>query len=439
MNYKINSKEFYNRQNHEIKRFLNNEKKTLHICINKESLDTGINQGLLELLILDDEIDAVSQIAKLENNNFDLIIITDLFEVTDDIYKLLKIVRMKLSTSGKVLVSTINPKWRLILNFFEVINIKNSLRRSSNTKLKKIISLARSCGLESNYFYTKQIFPFRIFGIGRLLNKVFELVLFKFNLGIKSYILFSNISTTERKMTKSVIIPAKNETKNLELLFRDFPNLTKLNEVVLICAESKDDTLEVSKILAERYQTLNINVIEQKSYGKGGAVFEALEYTTGELIAILDSDISLDPKTLSSFFEIIEFGHGDFVNGTRLIYPIENKSMRFLNKLGNYFFKFAVSVVIRNNLSDSLCGTKVFRRSHVEMLKKWRKELGELDPFGDFDFLFSAAYYGEKILEYPVHYKARVYGETQINRFRDGLKLIFYFLKSFSKFNSSIN
>ena len=179
--------------------------------------------------------------------------------------------------------------------------------------------------------------------------------------------------------------------------------------------------------------------MQQVSKGKAGAVFEALEHTTGELIAILDSDISVEPETLPSFFEIIESGHGDFVNGTRLIYPIENKSMRFLNRLGNKFFKFAVSSVIRNPLSDSLCGTKVFRRSHINRIISWRKDLNNLDPFGDFDFLFSAAYYGEKISEYPVHYKARIYGKTQINRFRDGFKLIYYFFKSFSKFNSSIN
>ena len=195
----------------------------------------------------------------------------------------------------------------------------------------------------------------------------------------------------------------------------------------MICAESKDNTFEVSNKIAKEKSELKINVIEQKSKGKAGAVFEALDHTTGDLIAILDSDISVEPATLPSFFEIIESGHGDFVNGTRLIYPIENKSMRFLNRLGNKFFKFAVSAVIENPLSDSLCGTKVFKRSHVNKLMNWRKDLNNLDPFGDFDFIFSAAYYGEKISEYPVHYKARIYGKTQINRFRDGFKLIYYF------------
>ena len=129
-------------------------------------------------------------------------------------------------------------------------------------------------------------------------------------------------------MSKSVIVPAKNESKNLEILFEDFPNLDSLNEIILICAESKDNTFDVSKKISQEKPNLKIKVIEQESKGKAGAVFEALEHTTGELI-ILDSDISVEPKTLLSFFEIIESGHGDFVNGTRLIYPIENKSMSF--------------------------------------------------------------------------------------------------------------
>ena len=105
----------------------------------------------------------------------------------------------------------------------------------------------------------------------------------------------------------------------------------------------------------------------------------------------------------------------------------------------NYFFKTfeAYNIVIKNNLSDALCGTKVFKKSHIENIYEWRNKLNQLDPFGDFDLIFSAAYCGEKILEYPVHYKARIYGTTQIKRFRDGFKLAIYFIKSFALFNNS--
>ena len=438
MNLKINSSKFYERQNSEIKRYLNSNKKTLHVCMSQSNIIID-NDKKFEEIVLSKITDETNKINELDNGFFDLVIITDLFEISYDIYNLLKIVNNKLKPGGKVLISTLNPKWRLVASFFEILKVKNFFKRSSNTKLKKITSVARAANFEINYFYTKQLFPFQLFGLGNVLNKFLELIFFKFNLGIKSYILFSKISNSSEIMSKSLIIPAKNEEKNLEVLFEKLPHIEKLNEIVLICAESQDNTLQVANSLSSKYEKLNIKVFEQNSSGKAGAVFEGLTNTTGELIAILDSDISVEPETLNSFFEIIENGNADFVNGTRLIYPLEEKSMRYLNKLGNKFFQFIVSLITRSKLSDSLCGTKVFKKTHIEKILLWRKELNKLDPFGDFDFLFSAAFYGEKIVEYPVHYKARVYGKTQINRFRDGFKLIIYFIKSFAKFNSSLN
>ena len=112
--------------------------------------------------------------------------------------------------------------------------------------------------------------------------------------------------------------------------------------------------------------------------------------------------------------------------------------MRYLNKLGNNFFQFFISKVIFYNLSDSLCGTKVFKKSSISNLKNWRNEQPIKDPFGDFDMIFNASFEGSSIVEIPVHYRSRIYGKTQISRFRDGFKLIIYFLMSFKKLNSSI-
>lgn len=155
------------------------------------------------------------------------------------------------------------------------------------------------------------------------------------------------------------------------------------------------------------------------------------------MITILDSDISVEPETLKEFFEIIENGYADFINGTRFIYKMEEGAMRKLNSLGNIFFQAIISVVISRNLTDSLCGTKVFKKEMIEKLFKWKKMLKVSDPFGDFDLIFTAAYFGYKITEYPVHYKSRVYGSTQISRFRDGVRLLFYFLNSIFVFHTS--
>jgi glycosyltransferase involved in cell wall biosynthesis len=236
---------------------------------------------------------------------------------------------------------------------------------------------------------------------------------------------------------KSVVVPAKNEEKNLMPLFERLAKTNLEAEYILVCAESKDKTLEAAYEVKDKFKNMNINVFEQKSNGKANAVFEGFEYSNGEVISILDSDISVDPERLVDFFEIIENSNADFVNGTRMIYPMEKNAMRYLNKLGNNFFQYFISKVIFYNLSDSLCGTKVFKKSSLENLKEWRFSQRIFDPFGDFDMIFNAAYEGATIVEIPVHYRSRIYGKTQISRFRDGFKLIIYFLASFKKLNSS--
>ena len=240
-------------------------------------------------------------------------------------------------------------------------------------------------------------------------------------------------------LSKSIIIPAKNEEKNLDPLLSRIPNFESKYEIIIICAESQDNTVKKAYEIQNRLSELDIKVMIQESKGKGGAVFEALKITNGELIAILDSDISVDPETLTDFFQILEYGNGDFVNGTRFIYKKQYGAMRNLNSLGNIFFQAIISLVINAKLSDSLCGTKVFKKSQVKKILEWQKLLKIKDPFGDFDFIFSAAFSGNKIVEYPIHYRARVYGSTQISRFKDGFRLLFYFINSFIIFNSSKN
>ena len=180
-------------------------------------------------------------------------------------------------------------------------------------------------------------------------------------------------------------------------------------------------------------------VFEQSKNGKANAVWEAIEQAKYDAIAILDADISVDPEELTNFFEVLENTNCDFVNGTRLMYPMEDSAMRYINKIGNRSFQYIISKVIGINLSDTLCGTKIFKRSRIDSIYSWQKKLYISDPFCDFDLIFSSAYSGAKILEYPVHYRSRKYGKTNISRFRDGWKLILYLFNSLILFKSSRN
>jgi len=424
-------------QNHikELQRYIQTSGKSIHLISEKNRSIDKFEEITDQLLLVNDN-DLVKSLNSIEEK-FDLVIITDLFELTDDIYSVLKIIKKILTPNGKLLVNSVNPKWNVILKLFEKLQLKTYTKDRAYIHPKKISNIAKSDGFELNQYYSRQIFPFRMLGIGKLINKILEVVLLPFNIGIKNYMIFSYYKSSNVNNSKSIIIPAKNEEKNLVPLIKRIPVFDEKYELVVVYGNSEDKTEEIVLDLENLFPDINIKVLKQSSNGKANAVWEAVEVCDMELIAILDSDQSVDPETLKYFFEILESGNADFVNGTRLIYPMEDKAMRTINTFGNKIFQFLISLVIRQRLTDSLCGTKVFKKSNINKIKIWQDTLSSRDPFGDFDLIFSAAYAGDKILEYPVHYRARIYGETQISRFRDGFKLIKYFLESFYLFNFS--
>ena len=424
-------------QNHikELERHTQAFNKSIHLISRKNRSINKFENVTEELLLVDDN-NLIKTLNSIQGS-FDLVVITDLFELTDDIYSVFKSIANILNPDGKLLVNSVNPKWNAVLKIFEKLQLKTASQDRAYIHPKKIINIAKSDGYELNQYYSRQLFPFRIFGLGKIVNKILEVILLPLNVGIKNYMVFGSYKIENQIKSKSIIIPAKNEEKNLIPLIKRIPHFNEEYELVVVYGDSKDKTEEVVLNLENVFPELNIKVLKQSSNGKANAVWEAVEVCDMELIAILDSDQSVDPETLEHFFEILENGNADFVNGTRLIYPMEDKAMRIINTLGNKIFQFLISLVIKQKLTDSLCGTKVFKKSSVKKIKYWQNSLSSKDPFGDFDLIFSAAYAGDKILEYPVHYRARVYGETQISRFRDGFKLIKYFLESYYLFNIS--
>ncbi len=434
--FKLKSDTYRKRHENEINRFIVENSKWINIIRNNKanSIETIKDKNIY---IADIEADKKNSFDSLGNSYYDLIVLTDIFELSDDVYSLLTILKNKLNQDGKFLLTTVNPKWNALLLFFEKLKLKEQTKPRSYIHHKKINLIAESVGLEQIQLFNRQIFPFKLFGIGTLLNKLLEVVFGRINLGINNYMLFTKKEKLKKTYKKTIIIPAKNEEKNLQPLFERIPKLSGKVEYIFICGPSKDKTLEASHKIKNSNPDLDISVFNQKTKGKGNGVIEAIKRSKGDLITILDSDISVEPETLKEFFEIIENGYADFINGTRFIYKMEEGAMRKLNSLGNIFFQAIISIVISRNLTDSLCGTKVFKKEMIEKLFNWKKMLKVSDPFGDFDLIFTAAYFGYKITEYPVHYKSRVYGSTQISRFRDGVRLLFYFLNSIFVFHTS--
>ncbi len=430
---KVSSTTFYLRHHNEINKYISDKEKTLYITGSspKKSLNLGES---IDVLVIDLENNIESQLESL--NEYSLIVVTDIFELIDDVYIFLQKISNNLTEDGKLIISTINNIWSPILKIFEIMRLKNLSSDRSYMPIKKLHVIGRSAGFEKINFYTRQYIPFKLIGVGTIINNSLEALFIRFNLGIRTYLVFKKETKSDRTyLSKSIIVPAKNEEGNLELLIERIPHLGENCEIIIACGASKDRTLEVANSISKK--DFEITVIEQSENGKANAVWEALDICKGDVIAILDADISVEPEKLTDFFEIIELDRADFVNGTRLIYSMEKGAMRFLNVLGNRLFQRFISIIIRQPLTDSLCGTKVFKIDQKVDIKNWQNTINLKDPFGDYDLLFSAAYSGKQILELPIHYKKRTYGKTQISRFRDGYKLIRYLLRSFVVLNIS--
>jgi hypothetical protein len=227
-----------------------------------------------------------------------------------------------------------------------------------------------------------------------------------------------------RAPSVSVVIPARNERGNIEAAVKRLPAMGPDDEVIFVEGHSSDGTLAEMKRVATAFPGKRIRVLQQTGKGKGDAVRLGFQEAERDILMILDADLTVPPEELPKFYRAIVDDVGEFINGSRLVYPMEDRAMRFANMIGNKFFAAAFSFLLGQPLKDTLCGTKVLSRAQYAAIAQNRAYFGEFDPFGDFDLLFGAARQGLKIAELPIRYRERVYGETNIRRWVHGLLLL---------------
>lgn len=223
----------------------------------------------------------------------------------------------------------------------------------------------------------------------------------------------------------SVVVAARNEAGNIEDIVRRLPAMGPDDELIFIEGGSKDDTWQkIREVQSCHEGSPRILIGQQDGKGKGDAVRKGFAMATKEILMILDADLTVPPEDLPKFYRAIVDGKGEFINGSRLVYPMEKRAMRFLNMVANKFFAVAFSFVLGQRFKDTLCGTKVITRENYLRLARNRSYFGEFDPFGDFDLIFGAARMGLRIVEVPIVYRERTYGETNISRWSHGALLI---------------
>jgi glycosyltransferase involved in cell wall biosynthesis len=229
---------------------------------------------------------------------------------------------------------------------------------------------------------------------------------------------------TRPQPSVSVIVPARNEAGNVPAIFARTPSMGSETEIVFVEGHSNDDTRAAIEREIAAHPERRARMLIQTGTGKGDAVRLGFSQARGDVLMILDADLSVPPEDLPRFFEALRDGKGEFVNGVRLVYPMEKEAMRGANFLGNKFFSWAFSWLLGQPIKDTLCGTKVLTRSAYQEIAANRSYFGDFDPFGDFDLLFGAAHLDLKIVEVPIRYRERTYGTTNIQRWRHGWLLL---------------
>ena len=224
--------------------------------------------------------------------------------------------------------------------------------------------------------------------------------------------------------TVSVVVPARNEAGNIEAAVRRTPEMGGGTELIFVEGHSRDHTWEEIQRVAAQFPERRIRSLQQSGQGKGNAVREAFAVATGDILMILDADLTMPPEELPKYYRALTAGHAEFANGVRLVYPMETHAMQFLNLCANKFFGIAFTWLLGQTVKDTLCGTKVLYRRDYEKIAANRVYFGDFDPFGDFDLLFGADKLNLQIADIPIRYRERTYGSTNIHRWSHGMLLL---------------
>ena len=369
---------------------------------------------------------------------FDFIIICDTIGYLEDITETLDSLHSFFNEDTRLIVSYYSPLWSPFLNLATLLKLKMVNRNSTLLGTSDISNFLDNSHYQTVRIERKILIPFSLFGIERLINRfIAPLPLFS-NICLRHYNISRSLKAiNNKKKSASVIIPCKNERGNIASAISRLPKFTDNIEVIFVEGNSSDGTWEeINKVKKANNKTnkkFNIKAYKQPSEGKADAVFHAFDNATNDILIILDGDLTVAPESLKKFWNKISSGEAEYINGSRLIYPMDNNAMKFLNYIANKIFSILFTWLLGQRFTDTLCGTKVISKKNYLRAKKKNNDLGNFDPFGDFFLIFGASRLCLKINEVPIRYKARIYGETQISRFSHGMLLVKMLVLAFLK------
>lgn len=356
--------------------------------------------------------------------SFDAVILSDVVNELWDVEAVFRTALRHSHANTRVIVNAHSRLWELPRRAGEGLGlIKRQLPQNWLTA-DDIENLMYLAGLEPIRAQSEIAWPLATPLLGTVANRFLVKVAPFCHLGITNILVARPRPEGRREARVTVVVPARNEAGNIRAAFERTPQMGLGTELVFVEGGSSDGTWEAIEKEMAAHPEVRSRLFRQTGKGKGDAVRIGFAAAEGELLMILDADLTVAPEDLPRFYEAWASGRADFVNGVRLVYPMREQAMRFFNLLGNKFFSLAFSWLLGQTVKDTLCGTKVLSRTHYEVIAANRAHFGEIDPFGDFDLLFGAARYSLKIVDLPVRYAERTYGETNIRRWSEGWLLL---------------
>lgn len=353
---------------------------------------------------------------------FDVIIVSDTLNLAADVQHLLERLHTVARPDTRLLINFQNTLWRPLLSAARALGLKAPQPQNSWLSTSDLLNLLRLADWERVVRQNRILVPFPALGLGTLINRWLGPLLQWFCLTI--FVVARPARRVPRDLKVSVVIPARNEAGNIADAVRRTPELGAGTEIIFVEGNSKDHTWAEIQRVAAAHPERAIKVLQQPGRGKGDAVRAGFAVATGDVLMILDADLTMPPEELPKFYEVIASGHAEFANGVRLVYPMDQEAMQFANLCANKAFGLIFSWLLGQPVKDTLCGTKVLSRAHYEKITANRAYFGDFDPFGDFDLLFGAAKQNLKIADVPIRYRERTYGTTNIQRWRHGWLLL---------------
>jgi len=352
----------------------------------------------------------------------DYLVLSGVVHYERDIQRMLSDLHALSHAETRLIITYFSSLWRPFTTLAAWLRLRKKAPETNWLSHEDISNFLTLSSFERVRWDSKILLPIYIPLLSNFVNRYVAPLPFFRMFSLVNIVVARPLLPTGERPSVSIVVPARNEAGNIQAIIERVPAMGPDDELIFVEGNSTDDTWEVvQRAYRENAGTRNIVICQQ---GKGDAVRKGFSLARNDVLMILDADMTVPPEDLPKFYAALASGKGEFINGSRLVYPMEKEAMRFFNIIGNKFFALAFSFVLGQRFKDTLCGTKVLSRPNYNKLVANRSYFGDFDPFGDFDLIFGASRMALKIVEVPINYRERVYGETNISRWRHGAILL---------------